>query len=313
MRDRESRGGAERRKWGGTWRPLEDSNARNQFHGAKEGNREFLLQEKSNPFKPNRYLKFVQLNSITFFFTNIPDSHGTGEMWALFSKWGKAGEVVIPPKRDKKGNRFGFFIFTNQDRVGKLEKELANVWIGNFKRADDGVVVSDSVESEDGETWPEVNSGWGEYVGQEEDKDGVVFLRARTHMEQIRGHLVVQKLNLLYKLCSLGKVKKNKKCCRRLRRGEEPVFVANQYGMRLESEAHSDNSLVVRKNMALSMKKGKNVSPDYSSRINHVESHSPTAHVEFISPNVHVESFPRPFFSLKLQKCGFEKAHLPSK
>lgn len=45
--------------------------------------------------------------TISFYFSDFPDSHGAKEMLRAFALYGKAVEVVIPPKKCKWGKRFG--------------------------------------------------------------------------------------------------------------------------------------------------------------------------------------------------------------
>ncbi|CAL0332935.1 unnamed protein product [Lupinus luteus] len=47
------------------------------------------------------------------FFTNFPVDHGAKEMWDVFNKWGTIVDVVIPPRLDKYGKKFGFVRFQN--------------------------------------------------------------------------------------------------------------------------------------------------------------------------------------------------------
>lgn len=46
--------------------------------------------------------------AVTYFFSQFPKDHGAKEIYGIFTKYGNATEVVIPPKRDKIGRRFGF-------------------------------------------------------------------------------------------------------------------------------------------------------------------------------------------------------------
>ncbi|CAL0321547.1 unnamed protein product [Lupinus luteus] len=86
-----------------------------------------------NLYNPKGFFKSLQSNCTTFFFTNFPDSHGTSNMWEVFSKWGSVGDVIIPYKKDKRGNRFGFVRFKQFDEDDKLLHALEQVWIGNYK------------------------------------------------------------------------------------------------------------------------------------------------------------------------------------
>ncbi|KAK2424156.1 hypothetical protein P8452_53215 [Trifolium repens] len=78
---------------------------------------------------------FYHLDNITtlYFINNFHDEVTTGELWKLFQKFGKVGEVYIPKKLDKKGRRFGFVKFKEVHEVEKLSESLSDVWIGSFK------------------------------------------------------------------------------------------------------------------------------------------------------------------------------------
>ncbi|CAL0309706.1 unnamed protein product [Lupinus luteus] len=124
-----SRGGGE------GFNPWNDGGLDNRFRG---GNlHQLVTKEKviGGPRKQNQvgFYKHLEAPGLNFFFTNIPDSHGTAEMWEVFAKCRSAGEVFIPPKRDKKGNRFGFVRFIKDSGGSILEEKLKNVWIGNYK------------------------------------------------------------------------------------------------------------------------------------------------------------------------------------
>jgi hypothetical protein len=68
-----------------------------------------------------------------FFFTNFPVETQVGELWTLFAKFGRIGEVYIPSKLDKRGNRFGFVKFKEVKNVEALSERLEDVWLGSYK------------------------------------------------------------------------------------------------------------------------------------------------------------------------------------
>jgi len=55
------------------------------------------------------------------------------DMWKLFSKFGKVGEVFIPKKLDKWGRRFAFVKFREVSWVEDLEESLKEVWWGECR------------------------------------------------------------------------------------------------------------------------------------------------------------------------------------
>ncbi|XP_068474614.1 uncharacterized protein [Phaseolus vulgaris] len=72
-------------------------------------------------------------DSITFFFSNFPDSHGEHEMFRIFRKWARVKEVFISRRPNRWGRRYGFVRFYPGPNEAKLEKQLDRIHIGNFK------------------------------------------------------------------------------------------------------------------------------------------------------------------------------------
>lgn len=75
----------------------------------------------------------VVKSTISYYFTEFPDSHGAKEMLRAFSHYGAVMEVVIPPKRDKRGKRFGFVRFRDVRESERFAVELDNIIIGSKK------------------------------------------------------------------------------------------------------------------------------------------------------------------------------------
>lgn len=69
--------------------------------------------------------------TVSYFFTEIPDNFGAQEMWDVFRKYGRIDEVVIPYKKDKKGRRFGFARFFGVRDPTLFATRLDNIIIGN--------------------------------------------------------------------------------------------------------------------------------------------------------------------------------------
>jgi hypothetical protein len=78
---------------------------------------------------------FHHLDKVTtpFFITNFPDDVTTGDLWDLYRKYGRVGEVYLPKKLDKRGRWFGFVKFKEVEDVNALCESLKNVWLGSFK------------------------------------------------------------------------------------------------------------------------------------------------------------------------------------
>jgi hypothetical protein len=55
------------------------------------------------------------------------------ELWKLFAKYGRVGEVYIPSKLDKRGNEVGFMKLTEVKSIEALSSKLQEVWIGTYK------------------------------------------------------------------------------------------------------------------------------------------------------------------------------------
>ncbi|WJX11204.1 hypothetical protein P8452_01842 [Trifolium repens] len=55
------------------------------------------------------------------------------ELWSLFAKHGRIGEVYVPQKRDKGGNRFGFVKFKEVKNLEALSERLEDIWLGSYK------------------------------------------------------------------------------------------------------------------------------------------------------------------------------------
>jgi RNA recognition motif-containing protein len=69
----------------------------------------------------------------SFFVTNLPEDASSGDIWKLFVKYGRIGEVFFPKKLDKRGRRFCFVKFKEVQDVEDLSERLRDVWIGSFK------------------------------------------------------------------------------------------------------------------------------------------------------------------------------------
>lgn len=72
-------------------------------------------------------------NIISFFFSDFPDSHRAKDMLSAFAYYGKVVEVVIPPKTNKWGKRFGFVRFIDVQDPRMFAIQLDNIIIGADK------------------------------------------------------------------------------------------------------------------------------------------------------------------------------------
>jgi RNA recognition motif-containing protein len=69
----------------------------------------------------------------SFFITNFSVETKASELWNLFSKYWKVGEVYIPNKFDISGKRFGFARFEDVEDRQKLLEQIEKTWIGTYK------------------------------------------------------------------------------------------------------------------------------------------------------------------------------------
>ncbi|KAK7291331.1 hypothetical protein RIF29_06387 [Crotalaria pallida] len=72
-------------------------------------------------------------NSTTFYFSNFSAEQGYEELWKAFQKWGKVVDVFIAPRRDKRGERFGFVRFANVENSTALAKNLDTIRLEEYK------------------------------------------------------------------------------------------------------------------------------------------------------------------------------------
>ncbi|CAJ2661781.1 unnamed protein product [Trifolium pratense] len=70
---------------------------------------------------------------VTYFFTDFPESFGAKAMSNVFQNYGDIVEVVIPARRDRRGERFGFARFEKVTDIRRFEYELDGIIIGRDK------------------------------------------------------------------------------------------------------------------------------------------------------------------------------------
>jgi hypothetical protein len=79
------------------------------------------------------YVHRLDKEATTYFFTNFPDEVKAVDLWPRFARFGRVGEVFIPAKVDKQGNRFGFVKFREVKDAKELLRSISNIWIDSFK------------------------------------------------------------------------------------------------------------------------------------------------------------------------------------
>ncbi|GAU41064.1 hypothetical protein TSUD_284340 [Trifolium subterraneum] len=85
------------------------------------------------PDRSDDYVRRLDREATSFFFTNFPEDALAGNLWKLFAKYGRVGEVYIPQKLNKWGCRFGFVKYREVKNTVELERRLGEVWMGTFK------------------------------------------------------------------------------------------------------------------------------------------------------------------------------------
>ncbi|WJX32262.1 hypothetical protein P8452_20607 [Trifolium repens] len=72
-------------------------------------------------------------NATSLFFHNFPEEVTVADLWKIFLKFGRAWDIYIPQKLDKRGCRFGFVKFLDVGSVKDLLYRLEEVWWGTYK------------------------------------------------------------------------------------------------------------------------------------------------------------------------------------
>jgi RNA recognition motif-containing protein len=79
------------------------------------------------------YVRRLNNEATSFFITNFPEDVLVVDLWRIFAKFGRVGEVYIPSKKDKWGRGFGFVKFFEVGNVEELSLKLSEVWCGTYK------------------------------------------------------------------------------------------------------------------------------------------------------------------------------------
>ncbi|WOH12354.1 hypothetical protein DCAR_0831856 [Daucus carota subsp. sativus] len=69
----------------------------------------------------------------SIFFTELDDSLHMKDLWSLFKKEGKIRDIILPRKRDKFGNRFGFLLVSDEKQADNIISALNGKLIGSRK------------------------------------------------------------------------------------------------------------------------------------------------------------------------------------
>jgi RNA recognition motif-containing protein len=86
-----------------------------------------------NQEKGSSFVNRLNKEATSFFFTNFPEETLVVDLWRVFARFGRIGEVYVPNKVDKRGRRFGFAKFLEVNNVEELSKRMEDVWCGSFK------------------------------------------------------------------------------------------------------------------------------------------------------------------------------------
>jgi hypothetical protein len=79
------------------------------------------------------FVKKLNREATSFFFTHFDENTLVVDLWRVFAKFGRVGEVYVPKKLDKWGRRFGFVKYLEVSNVEELSKKLEDVRVGNTK------------------------------------------------------------------------------------------------------------------------------------------------------------------------------------
>ncbi|CAK8570132.1 unnamed protein product [Lathyrus sativus] len=92
------------------------------------------VKEKWDAYYGDGGTKEGEVNETHFiYFSEIPKKVKAEMIFNLFREYDNVKEVVIPPKRNKLGKRFGFVRFTDIDDVRVLALKLDNIFIDSVK------------------------------------------------------------------------------------------------------------------------------------------------------------------------------------
>jgi RNA recognition motif-containing protein len=83
--------------------------------------------------RPKGYIHRLDQEATTFFFSNFPDDIKELDLWNRFGRFGRVGEVYIPNRVDKQGQRFGFVKYREVKDATTLLRSISNIWFGSFK------------------------------------------------------------------------------------------------------------------------------------------------------------------------------------
>ncbi|KAK2434439.1 zinc finger CCCH domain-containing protein [Trifolium repens] len=99
----------------------------------RESDRRGRSRALSPKHKHHGYIHRVDQAAISFFVTNFPTEVASEELWEIFARFGRVGDVYIPNKVDKWGRRFGFVKFLEVRDEESLNRRLQEVWFNTFK------------------------------------------------------------------------------------------------------------------------------------------------------------------------------------
>ncbi|KAL1808097.1 hypothetical protein ACET3Z_025087 [Daucus carota] len=118
-----------------------EADAQKRDNGEQKSFKEILLEQHTEKIQeeivkdslkgPNKKIKHWDNYGIkkrksehSVFFTGFSDHCHTKDLWKLFKRAGKIKDIILPQKRDKFGNRFGFLIMENEAAVQAIIKQL---------------------------------------------------------------------------------------------------------------------------------------------------------------------------------------------
>jgi hypothetical protein len=81
----------------------------------------------------DNFVKRLNREATSFFFTHFLEDTLVVDLWRVFAKYGRVGEVYVPKKLDKWGRRFGFVKYLEVKNVEDPSHRLEDVRIDNHK------------------------------------------------------------------------------------------------------------------------------------------------------------------------------------
>lgn len=90
------------------------------------------VQKRKKPKTVPQTAKDKELRKCVFF-TGIGEDHKPKDLWQYFKKAGNIKDLILPRRKDRNGNRFGFLVMENAQEVSSIIRKLTNSTLGSTK------------------------------------------------------------------------------------------------------------------------------------------------------------------------------------